>query len=233
MFLPFIGFIIAAIISFPESDFQITKGVELIENKSEPIYINTNARVYQEKKEVGELTTSSIIYFDSLINHYIVFGWIWKQSLELDSSNFQITIIKDENIRVASNRIIIGKLFKGAKGELIHESSRNSWVLGKFPFIVDTLNLNHKKPKGIFSGIHPIETITTSEGGEYYDDKSPEVEMIIGVYLFLKRNIALTILLILIILLLTFKQSVKKEFNKILEKIKRKKEDENTTANKS
>jgi hypothetical protein len=119
-----------------------------------------------------------------------LYAWVWRQSL----------VHRNDNLRVASNRTIVGGMNRGARGHLIYENGKGSWALVHFTLLIDTAAV---RSKGTLFGPSPIGTMTTSGGGDLPDDITPESAFLISVVLFAKhhRNALATVTAILLVIL--------------------------------
>lgn len=175
---------------FPKDALEIITSEELIINKPRMnIQLNEATRVLQNGKEVGCLQTSAFIYplvFGSAnqVNNIYVYGWIWAGSVSYFDKD-QIRLKNPENIRIASNQMIIGGLLKNAVGRKIFENSRKTWILARFEFFLDIDNFCGNS---VSKHKYQATQTNTSTGGGAVPDGGTEIWPLILFLSFVYRN---------------------------------------------
>lgn len=178
--------------NYKEITEEVIVGKELVPGKPSVAFrVSETTPLLQQNSAVGDINPSACVYIDSSAGKkpvsVFLYAWVWSKSFSTNAAR-DVVLTQNENIRVAPNLRIIGRLRTGAKGRLIHTNSKGSWGLLRFEGTVQPQKL-------------------TSNGGEYADDIMPEIYIMVRIMkLILEHKVfsALVLALVLMLIIIHF-----------------------------
>jgi hypothetical protein len=176
---------------YPEYLRPIPVGSEIVVEKPNSFFgLRDSVPAIQRGLTVGEIYENAAVHCltpedGQPTRRVILFAWLWMESASVLGDK-TLVLVKSDNLRIASNRQIIGRLNEGATGTLLHMSSKKSWGLVKLELDLESSAIVAEKTWGIIHG--PTEkTVTTQDGGEYRDEIVPEIYFLLNLQLFLRH----------------------------------------------